>query len=758
VNGSVHVAGTGFEVWYDVTRCTSQGASTLLRRRESFGWGDAVNRYAGISNAIASALRRDIPSELVAVDGFMIEGRGDSTARRIANRLADVVGDSISFSDELAVDSSARNYRVSGRLRFGADGAVEATVQVRPAGHEPLSSPAIRGVIDSLDRFYRRVAAEAMVWLRGARVARRLGEDLGPMTAATLITRARELLCIDADAQCRPDYAATAELMRSTTRLEPANWEPRFLLGLAELRQGNAAAAVRALREADSLGAVRPPASRLSKETQARVTRALAEGYDALRNYGDAAAAYDRAANLDPEDRSVRIAVVRSLRLAGHQDDAWNRLVAGGGDLRTLPGFDDEFLVLLREAPATTLAQQLRVITDVCNARAPVRARCADLVFEAARSLSDSLGDQAASRSAFGGVLRLRSIDPILETRVTLYLARSYLGSPSLSLDSTGCFRPTASEFVPDSLERYLGQAQRRLRETEMPENLREWAARLRALDLLARGDLIAAAAAIDSARHHLDTDDGKFVAAEVRFGRGQERERSTMGACSGHEVRDSVANYYRDAVTLVTPLVASRYDGGDWVLMQSNHALRKDTETRKALEAVLKQWPHDVQALSRLSFVCYEYLAQPSCSLDARARLMDEGGARDLADTLDAVEGALGADRADLARKWLGPGQGAGRATPDDRVVREFLRTWLAAAERRAPDLDSGFAAWTGALNRFRAGTEVLNWSFRGSRSAIARSKLDPCYRKLLLDMIGASEARAGPLPARGPCRDAGL
>jgi hypothetical protein len=141
-----------------------------------------------------------------------------------------------------------------------------------------------------------------------------------------------------------------------------------------------------------------------------------------------------------------------------------------------------------------------------------------------------------------------------------------------------------------------------------VPPSSREWAIRLRALALVLRGDLQGAIPVIDSARQLLPSGNGTYVAAEARFLLGQQWE--FPGGCGDHDRPDSLKCVYRQASTIVAPLVYSRYDGADWQLLQSNHVLGKDRDTRSSLQTILRRHPDDSSALQYMAYVCYEHLS----------------------------------------------------------------------------------------------------------------------------------------------------
>ncbi|MFY9853575.1 MAG: hypothetical protein WAK26_06840, partial [Terracidiphilus sp.] len=312
----------------------------------------------------------------------------------------------------------------------------------------------------------------------------------------------------------------------------------------------------------------------------------------------------------------------------------------------------------------------------------------------------------------------------------------------------------------------------------QVPASTREWIKRLHALDQIDNAEYEKGYESANTAYHIEPTDYATSLAAEAMlwWARCKDtawklgKEEAGLEQCKrqfllrDEELEGSVnltpaqelelKKMYQQAADRIAPLVAKRYQGGDFVLMRANHFLDQDNKSLEVFSRIVQKDPKDAAALDDLIFVCSQYLFNFDCAYSAAqksARLLDPKAGSTPVDYLNVAEMAVlkGDDR--QAQEWLNMASAQPQTMrPRDESLMYLYRLWVAMRKGQSDEFKTDFESWKEATVRFRDSKDNLGWVFRGARQALdhSRSVIGKGNAGLLASMMDALENNNQTLP----------
>ena len=206
----------------------------------------------------------------------------------------------------------------------------------------------------------------------------------------------------------------------------------------------------------------------------------------------------------------------------------------------------------------------------------------------------------------------------------------------------------------------------------------------------------------------------------------------------------------YKKIAELALPLVQKRYrEESDWLLMQANHEIGADRDTKDVFDAILAQKPKDLSALTQRMFLCNEYLKDLDCALETAmmAQQASTQGNQSLA--LDIAEIYVLKGKHDEALQRIQAIVADPDLEPRLRAVASFYLTWSLLALNRGEDARHAAARWKLDLTTVRNGKVELRWVFNGAQSALARQPQITATKKgFLTEMLTAMIDPGRPVP----------
>jgi tetratricopeptide (TPR) repeat protein len=715
-------------------RCAGGELSTVKHDDTEIGWRAPLPELLALLGSISRRVQSEIPRTRVAVAPFE-SGLSDTGSKRfeLAADAVDRIVERLGRLDDMRVVDAATDtadYRITGRMSFSRWGdGIEAVLFVTQRGStNAADSAVVAGSDQNRDAFYTAVADSAAGRLKSIRANAALGAapSVGGVADTTLEARARRALCLGMPQGCvaSPDAAVTALHTLLATRHDA---ELFILLGRAERARRNTVSAVDAYREALTAGA--------SAQDRTDALRNLADIYREKGDNREAVAIYDQLLQLHPTDSLLALDRAVNLRLAHYQISALRALAELA--VRN-PGWDVprvDFENTLADTRAEDLADSVTAVATICNAAANLRPICVRVIGDKTEQLSHSAPRTPHVRALAGALIQLASTQPSKQSEAYAYLGASSLGTSYLRESNRGrpelIVRDTmnlaaagAALSKADSLARIVGDAP-----------TREWVARLRAEFFLERGEFTRAYGEARRALAIRPGTEGRLMAVQMALTRGID--------FADRQLDDSARAAYRDADTLMAPLVNARVRRSYFYLGEVKHVLGQDVMARSQLEAIVRQTPTDDDASRALNMVCIEYLKDYECALRAQRVAYQTGLLHTFEDSLSAVETAVVFGDLATSRQWLAPLLPR-PAAACEKAVAYLYASWIAAA---AADDSGRVRANAGFRDALGERDCRGHWLFEGAKAKLRGSSPPPMpdnARTDLLQMIDAIERKS--------------
>jgi tetratricopeptide (TPR) repeat protein len=748
VRGSVEVQPPDIVLEYFVEKCDGQNFKPLFEDTRRFTADQALEELTISAHAIAFKLEQTVPRTRVAV---AIEIDGDSLDQKaVQAEVHRRVSTALSESSDLEVADTG-DYKVGGRITFEKQGSrlrirtkwdTVATEELYIQAHDtkyPLR--AVSKSRDKLPEFYTQIVDEVRRNLPVVVLAEKRGwtEFRGKMEIKALLSRGSQLLdkCPKEARICR-DAQDAIPVLAAAIGKDPEGREGRWLLGRAQMLAGQYSDAAKSLEKARGLLNHDHDAGRaVSPKDETQVLNLLGDAYRNLEKYNQAEASYDASLQIMPSQPDVYASKALALRLEGKRPEALESLLEGlqasspGTFSQSLHATARDIIRALRPGE---FAKAEEVITRTKGV--PVADEYALLISRKEGQNLDAKWTAENAEEARGPLqkaLDLQPSDPNVRVEVYANLARTHLFDRDLQ-----------------KLDFFLTQAEK-LPPDQVSADNREWVARIRTRYWMMRKEYLNAYDSADLARHIKPTKDADFMAAEAALYLAQDKEKAARTL----EQKAEFTKFYQQAADLAAPLVAKRFPGADYVLVEASHPLGLDAKTREQLQSVVSQNPKDDSALNALILVCSQYLFDFDCAFSAAkmdAALQDPNGPDAATAYLNLAEVAILLGNDGQTRDWLGIALIAlkqPKVAPREKSLAYLYRLWLAMRQGQTDQFSADFQSWQTATEEFRKTNNDLNWLFLGARKALQGSQIGEKQKELLTAMMDALEDGSRPLPA---------
>jgi tetratricopeptide (TPR) repeat protein len=557
-----------------------------------------------------------------------------------------------------------------------------------------LLPPAAQQDEQKLTAFYADAANVAAGFLRDVRDADNVGIE-GPLEAGKINAieqKISELLCINNPPNCETQAEAAIPLLEKLTELRESRTPERLM------RLGNA--------------------------------------YALTENHLDAAQAYDDAWKETPDTNRQRI---EFLKKAG---EAWYKAKSYENAADRL---DQAIKLSNRFSVAQTHALHLQRATGYRFANQPVKALQAILQSLVKFPNDDPLEDE------------LKAVVKDLRGSEQLKAAAALLGTPGLPAGvdddllkdvQKRLAAELASEAVSHFFIRDTAALDRTLQQfNALPANavsdeVKQEVVLPLAASLVDKGAYDRALAVLEQegASPPGDNSNVEVLRSYTYFARAQKRAGANPRAD------------YEKAASILADMDGSRLLG---LKAMVAHGLGKDEETRHELEETIRgESPDALKALTVLSFVCTNYLADPACAASTAQRLENAGLSSD-ADILNLAENYLVRGQHAEATRHLKVLSARASSEEPYKLVTLFYRIWILVAERKQAEAAEAFKQWTSEVQAARKVNLLLpaRWEFDGALRALeASTQFSPQQKETLRNMMEAINDESRPLPTALP------
>jgi len=750
VRGSVEVRLPYILLAYLVEKCDGQSVKLLFEDTRRFTADQALEELTISAHAIAFNLEQTVPRTRVAVD---INIEGDAPEQKVVRgEVERQVAQAISESSDLEL-ADPGDYKVGALIAFKKGSSRIPPVQLLKVftkwetveteelyiqAHDtqyPL--PTVTGSHKTLPEFYRQIVEEVRRNLTLVILADKRGwPDLrGKMEIKALLSRGSQLLdkC-PKEARICGDAQDAIPVLAAAIGKDPESWEGRRLLGRAQISTGQYADAAKSLEKArDLLNHDHDQGRAVSPKDETQVLNLLGDAYRNLETYNQAEVSYDASLRIMPSQPDVYASKALALRLEGKRPEALESLLEGlqasspGTFSQSLHATARDIIRALRPGE---FAKAEEVITRTKGV--PVADEYALLISRKEGQILDAKWTAENAEEARGPLqkaLDLQPSDPNVRVEVYANLARTHLFDRDLQ-----------------KLDFFLTQAEK-LPPDQVSADNREWVARIRTRYWMMRKEYLNAYDSADLARQIKPTKDADFMAAQAALYLAQDKEKAARTL----EQKAEFTKFYQQAADLAAPLVAKRFPGADYVLVEASHPLGLDAKTREQFQSVVSQNPKDDSALNALILVCSQYLFDFDCAFSAAkmdAALQDPNGPDAAAAYLNLAEVAILLGNDGQTRDWLGIALKQPKVAPREKSLAYLYRLWLAMRQGQTDQFSADFQSWQTATEEFRQTNSDLSWLFKGARKALQDSQIGEKQKELLTAMMDALEDGSRPLP----------
>jgi hypothetical protein len=780
VHGSIEAQLPDFVLSYFVDECQDHKSHNVFQDTQPFTLNHALEEITSSAHAIAFKIEQAIPPTQITVEPFKGEAVQQNQKDVITAARNDIVQAISKNSDYKIVDNS--DYVVEGKITFVKNSrpirilpqgpsAIKADLKIKAHGTEYLLTP-VNGSSDQLQKLYSEIDAAVLNDLPQVLLAERfhLSKVANNMESKALLSEANQLLsqCSGADRECAISSAQYAiQLLLPATLRYQREWKVFMTLGRAQIQAGKNVAAISSLETAHNLIEQESKGGNISTAERVDVLILLGDSYRAAGEYQMAEENYSAALRLDSRQIQLYRSSALALRFDNKRIEALDTIFQGlkaSNESGTTKALHELAVDIIGTLQVAEFEKAEGALDRAFLAGVPVANEYALLTSRRCEQISGTDSTPQSRKKAkedLKKALDRQPTDPAILASIYGDLARAAL------LDEDR-----------QELNAYLDKAEK-LPSDQVPANTREWIKRLRALDQINNAEYEKAYESADTAYHIKPTDYATSLAAEAMLWSARckdtawklGKEQAGLEQCKrqfllrDEEVKGSVnltpaqelelKGMYQQAADRIAPLVAKRYQGGDFVFMRANHFLDQDNKTLEQFNRFVQKDPKDASALDILTFVCSQYLFNFDCAFSAAqksARLLDPNAASAPLDFVNVAEMAVLKGDDKQALDWLRIASAQPQTTrPRDASLIYLYRLWVAMRKGQSDEFKTDFESWKEATVRFRDSKDNLGWIFRGAREALDRSRsvIGKGNARLLASMMDALENNGQTLPA---------
>jgi tetratricopeptide (TPR) repeat protein len=680
----------------EVTLCRDGTLDSVAHETRLVRTRTATSDLQLIASAIAEHLeRRLLPAVLVSIvprsSSAPAQPQRESPIGTLRERITSAI---VVRSVARPVDGGAADYTVEAIGSGTEQSPSSFLIRVRALGGQVPFVDSVRvprGRL-SMELFLDSVASTAAI---------RLGEDIhaptlhaaaGAALRDSSIARVRSALCLGETSPCRPSVSVASALLDA---VPPDRNDPSLLAlrGQLDLLRGSYGAAIAEFRRADSLRARGAASATIPEANAYYLGIGAASAYRAAGNHSAAVRELQRLESQFPNDTTIVLLQVQSLRLSGRP---WDALDAGSKALgrgRDNAAIRTELGAVVRDFSLDVALDNAGRFRGLCRRDTEFARDCALAVAAAAERLTEATStSRVRAVATFATELGALERRDTTSARIAVAMAGAALGR-ILTVDSSGTLSYSAAGGAADVFNRFSAIAQA----MPLTDSLRAKLARTRAMGDVVAGDYARASARLDSAFRIIPNRADALAAA-------------TLGRVAVEHAR------LRHAVDTATV-----------------------TTVKALLASAVNELPDDDDVLLERAHFCNDFAIDLECSFVSDSIRIARGRAEP-STLLDAIEAAVLTDRPSVAMTWLQ--RVSPKVTTCHIVVMKFYTFWTGNGDARTV----AFNDWRQAMTKIRASPERC-WLFDGAKARLHASPAIADAPRLLA-MIAAYESPAASIP----------